>query len=170
MKKYLISVVLLLTACGAPPVGQSGASGDSGLAGSSGSQGSQGAQGAPGTPGTGLTIDTVKYCSKIDNGVGPTLFLQYQIVTYSTGDKFLTCSITDNTAQYTNAVIYKASQLGAVTNICKLTYDLQNNSAGYWTFSSQADGTGINSRYLSTNSPYSGHTLAFNDTDCILTP
>ncbi len=162
MKKLILGL-LLLTACGTPQTGQSGATGESGQ------NGSAGPQGPSGTPGSGLTIDRVVYCSKLDNGVGPTLFLQYQIVTYSTGDKFLNCSITDASAEYTNTIIYKANQVGASLNNCKVTYDVQNSNAGYWTFSTLTDGTGINSRYLDSNSSYSGHTLYFTNNDCVVT-
>lgn len=158
MKKYILGL-LLLTACGTAPAGQQGQSGDSGAQGESGQNGLPGATGASGT---GLTIESTKYCSKLDNGTSSTLFLQYQIVTYSTQDKFIVCSVSGSRFQVTNTVVYKSSQVGAVTNICKVTYDDQNNNSGFWTFSTQSDGTTPTGQYL-------GHTNTFADNNCVIT-
>lgn len=124
-----------------------------------GPAGPQGPQGTAGTNGTGLTLSSIRNCSKIASGL---LFI-YQIATYSTGDTAVNCSISTAVAAYTGLSIYKAGTPGATTHSCTVGYDVDTATAGYWVFTSNASTTAV---YNDSGSASNGLTITFALTDC----
>ena len=116
MKKLLLAFSML-TACelGKPgPAGADGAAGERGPAGESLGQ-----------------ITSKKMCSVSSNG----LVFYHTIITYDTNDRYVSCSITDDNHQYTNAGFYESNQIGALNSLCILNYDLEDDgTGGYWLF------------------------------------
>lgn len=112
----------------------------------------------------GLTINNVRYCSKYEGGIT----LKHNVVTYSTGDKFVYCSIGDNLNQYSSSIVYRSVQTGAMTEGCLLTYDIDTASAGFWNFSVNS---GVRTAvYNDSVSSSNGTTVTFASSDCITSP
>lgn len=138
-----------------------GAQGEQGQKGDTGDTGPQGPQGPQGTAGTpGMTIATNLACSRVTSG----MIFEYQLVTYSTGDVFAACSISDGSATYYNSRIYRSTQSGAVTGDCLLTYDIDTVSAGYWTFSHSGGGSTV--VYHDSTSANNGTTVSYSSGEC----
>jgi len=106
----LMSVIMFASGCGSEP------------------EATQGTVGPAGASGAYLT--SVRTCSKISSG----LYFEYSIAFYSTGEKFVKCSISDASAQYSNSAYYLKTQAGNSSATCLLTYDLDASTGGYWTF------------------------------------
>lgn len=123
--------------------------------------GDDGEAGPPGPPGAaGVTVDTNRFCSVISGGV----LLSYQVVEFSSGDALALCSISDNASTYSGHVFYRAGQVGAVTGLCLMAYDLDTFSGGYWEF--RRDG-GEHAVYHDTGSAFDGTTVLFPAANCI---
>lgn len=117
-KRSILALVLssaILSACGSePPV--------------------NGAAGPAGESGSALT--SVYTCSKIALGV----MFQFSVAYYSEGERVVTCSISDASAQYTNTVHYMDTQAGYSSSLCLLTYDMDASTGGYWSFTKFGSG------------------------------
>lgn len=144
--------------------GSPGPQGEPGPAGSPGPQGptgATGATGADGEDGAGLTIASGFQCSKIS---GALAFI-YQSITFSTGDRWLTCAIEDLASSYSESQFYKANQAGATSGWCMVTYDLDAATAGFWSFTSNSGRTAV---YNDSSSGSNNTTITFADSDCTL--
>lgn len=105
-------------------------------------------------------ISTNKQCLKTQWG---NLF-SFQLVTYSTGDIYISCEIQDSIFSYTTANVYKAGQNGATTKSCLVTDDLDAASSGYWVFKDTADAVSI--VYHDSGSANNGKTVSIATSDC----
>lgn len=111
-------------------------------------------------PLTGL-ISTNKSCIKVFGGK----IFEYRLVTYSTGDVFVTCSISDDLSTYSDSALFKASQEGAATGACILVYDIDAASAGFWRF--ETSGATATITYNDSGSASNGNTVPITESDCV---
>ena len=133
LKAFLTLTVLGLTACGSP--GATGATGDAGATGAQGAAGPTGATGATGAPGVGVTIASGFNCNKIANGLNYT----YEGVLYTSGDKWVKCSVTDGSGTYSDNRIFKTGDTNGTAFFCSIRHDFTNANYGTWSFSSTSD-------------------------------
>src|SRR5216684_447386 len=99
MRVQIVALIVcgVLVACG-------GSMGPAGPAGPAGATGATGAGGA-----SGLTITGTKSC-RGQAVVGINLLFQYQVVSYSNGDKMVSCSVTDGHGAYSSSNYWRSSQ------------------------------------------------------------
>lgn len=156
MKRIAIGGLLFfVTACG-------GAAGTNGTNGANGSRGVTGATGPTGA--AGMTISSSLYCSKTDSGSGTTLYYQYSSVIYTTGDRYVDCSVSDDAKEYTGSFLFSSTQAGAASGGCSVTYGLGTTDFGFWGFTSQSGTTKV--VYTDTGSAKNGYTYTFVSGDC----
>lgn len=108
------------------------------------------------------SLITVNRCSKIAGG----LLFQYVVNTFSSNDKFITCSVSGGAFQVFNAVFYKPTFVGHVSESCLLVSDADSDpTSGYWIFSVNA---GVRTAiYNDSSSAVNGYNVTFsNTTDC----
>jgi hypothetical protein len=79
---------------------------------------------------SGITISSTVNCSKYVGSV----IASYEIVSFSSGEKFVRCSIDDTTRTTTEARYLVNGQDVTATAKCLLTYDLDTASSGVWIF------------------------------------
>ncbi len=116
----------------------------------------QGASGA-----SGITINTITTCSKTTGGAT----FQHKITAFSTGDKFIYCSISNSLNTYSASTIYKSTQNGATNESCLITYDLDAATSGFWNFSLISGArTAV---YSDSGSTSNGVTVTFATSDCL---
>lgn len=132
------------------------------LAGCGGSAGATGATGASGT--NGETIVSELACNKLDAGSGTSLFYVYENVLYSTGDRFVTCTIQTNAVGISNSIIYRSYQVGATTGTCLVAADIDAVSGGFWEFTSQSGVT--KTTYIDSTSAENNYLYTFAPSDC----
>lgn len=176
-KKYLnVALRILLISgllisqfgCGQGPVGSTGSAGQTGSKGDTGNSGVNGNNGANGTDGVngsnGLTIQSGLQCSAVDSGSGVLLLYFYESVLYSTGDRFVTCSISTDLNEYSSSDLYVSTQNGAVSGGCTVTYDINVPNGGFWTFTSQNSVT--KTAYTDPGTGTNGYSFTFNAGSC----
>lgn len=128
-------------------------------------KGQDGTNGSNGTNGTnGLTISSIKYCKKTSGSIT----FDHNIVTYSTGDKWVYCAISNALDTFSASVMYLAAQNGATNESCIIVYDLDSASSGWWNFS--LSGTTRTAVYSDAASASNGTTLTFATSDCSTVP
>lgn len=132
-----------------------GEKGDKGETGAAGAQGVKGDVGASGT-----TVTSTRECSKI---VTQTYF-NYRVLTFSSGDKITTCSISNTDSSYSRTHFYRSTQNGAVEEYCSVIYDLDSGSGGFWQFVKTAGGA--TATYSDNVSPSDGEVVTFSASDC----
>ena len=115
--------------------------------------------GPQGPSGESIQIESIFNCTKIS-----TYFFSYQGVTYSTGDVFVRCEISDNISSFSTSNFYKSTQSGASNYSCVLTFDVDTASAGFWQFTFTS-GT-KKAVYSDTGSGSNGSTLTYASGDC----
>lgn len=140
---YLMSICLLMSAC-------------------SGRGGSSTASPTPTTPDPTVNEDSltsVVRCFKIASG----LSFEYVANNFSSGDKYVTCSVAGNSIQVFQSVFYKSTFAGYSTEGCILVSDADATpSSGFWTFSKNS---GVRTAvYSDSGSGVNGTTITFNNT------
>lgn len=108
----------------------------------------------------GMELSHGYYCSKLDS-----YYFQYTIWVYTSGDKFINCSVTGASHQSTEVALYRADQVGADTDACSLTFDIETNSGGYWEF--ESNGSSRTATYHDAGASVDGYVLSFASGDCI---
>lgn len=150
MKKVItltvvISLTLFLCDCG-------GSKGDAGPAGAAGAQGQAGATGT-----AGLTVTSDIKCNTTSSGLN--LGFIYEIVQFTGGTKFVTCSIYSTSETHSQSHYWPTSQSGNTNGTCLLTNDVDTASSGYWNFS-YSNGT-AQAVYTDSSSVNNGATITF---------
>lgn len=142
---YLMSICLLMSAC-------------------SGGGGSSSA--TPVTPSNPTvnedSLSNVVRCFKIASG----LTFEYVVNNFSSGDKYVTCSVAGSSIQVFQSIFYKSTFAGYSTEGCILVSDADASpTSGYWTFSKNA---GVRTAvYSDSGSGVNGTTITFNNsTEC----
>lgn len=102
-----------------------------------------------------------RYCSQLDGN----LLLEYQVVRFPSGDMQVICSITDISSEHTASIYYRAGDTGTATALCRLGYDFDVASGGYWDF--RADAPGERATYSDAGSAWNGFVATFAGTDCV---
>lgn len=126
-----------------------------------GPTGPQGPPGANGEPGTaGLSISSSFSCFKTVSGNR----YNYSSATYTTGDRWVTCGVDGISYSSSNTYLYRASQIGATTGSCFVTYDLDAASGGSWTFS-DTSGT-KQAKYTDVVSGSHNTTIVYTGAEC----
>lgn len=127
-----------------------------------GSGGSPAPSASPSTPDNTATEDslsTVVRCFKIASG----LSFEYVVNNFTSGDKYVTCSVAGGSIQVFQSVFYKSNFAGYAAESCLLVSDADNNpTSGYWTFSKNS-GTRT-AVYSDSGSGVNGTTITFNNT------
>lgn len=80
--------------------------------------------------GTTSTISKWEY----DHAIYSSALFEYTVVTYSDETRWVSCSISDSSKQYSSSVVYPINHPNNAMAVCTLTYDTDAGSAGYWTF------------------------------------
>lgn len=129
--------------------------------------GTDGRAGMAGTDGEdGAYAEQNLACSAIDSDA--LLLLEYQVVDYSNGDVWTSCSVSDNYVEGNETSFYLAGQNGAVTAACLVTMDTSGDlTAGWWEFA--IDGDEVSATYWDPDDINDGYAYAFAPADCILT-
>jgi hypothetical protein len=169
MRRYMILVALLALAgaCEGPmgPSGPEGPRGEMGERGSPGETGEPGRDGADGQPGRdgadGHRAVRSTYCTALIE-IG--LALEYDIVEYSDGGVWLSCSVSDPGATYSSSRYYDARQNGARTKGCEVTYDIDTPNFGWWRFTAEDDSPRV--EYRDTQSPDDGREYVYSMDNC----
>lgn len=149
------SSLLLFAACG----------GDPGAAGAVGPKGASGLNGVDGQTGAGgETIASGIGCAKVDAGSGVSALLVYESIIYSTGDRFVSGSVSGNSLQSSGTEMFKSTQAGALSGGVTVVADIDAASSGAWTFTSQAGVT--KAVYNDVTSAHNLYTYTFAAGDC----
>lgn len=137
MKRSLLAVIAVLVVGCDGPVGAPGPEGPRGPAGPQGPSGS-------------VAPARVRHCvGTIGGGV-----VKYNRVIYPSGDVLTSCYYGDSSRSYSNMEYWPVGTIGARDGTCFLTYDLDANTGGYWTFTTIG---GITSAtYTDSGSPANG--------------
>jgi hypothetical protein len=120
--KYLITIVLIflmptLAGCG----------------GSQGEKGEKGEAGAPGVNGTSdMSVQSDTKCQTVNPGLG--MGFTYEVLTFTGGNKFVTCGVYNNTGEYSATHFWAKNQSGNTQATCLVLGDADAPSAGYWEF------------------------------------
>lgn len=170
MRNALVVAVAGLLACGgeggkdgAP--GPAGPPGVDGVDGTNGADGADGQDGAPGAAGGGTQPVSKKYCSKVDLG----FLFTYKTAVYSNGDRWVACSLADGGAEYSSSDIYLASQAGAGSGYCAVSYDADaGDGTGWFAFTDTASAAQV--VYNDPGAPSDQATVAMAAGDCITAP
>lgn len=150
-----IAILLSIAGCGKLPQGETGAQGPRGIA---------GLDGAEGPTGAAETIATGYICSKTDSGSGVTITLNYQSATYVTGNRFVTCSVANNSTQSSNSNLHPYGSLGSISGSCAVVADIDAASGGTWTFTNT--GGSPHAVYTDATSLHNNYTYTFVAADC----
>ena len=143
-KLYLVPLVVLLANCG-------------------GSPGEQGPAGPAGT--AGFTLKSNKRCVKTDTGSGLYLIFQYQILEFTSGDRFMNCSLDYSDSTYSQTMFFPAGTAKGDRAECIMVFDVDSASYGFWTFTT-VGGTS-KAVYSDTGSSKNNYTVTFSDvSDC----
>lgn len=112
--------------------------------------------------GESSAIASSKLCSIVDSGY----YFSYQVMTFTTGEVLVNCSI--HTSSYTsgNSAYWMSTQNGAAASGCIITEDVDATaSGGYWAFETNS-GT---STVEYTDSESANHGLVLTFTNCSTT-
>ncbi|MCI0573735.1 MAG: hypothetical protein L0Y66_23615 [Myxococcaceae bacterium] len=122
--------------------------------------GPPGPPGPQGPAGTNAGIQSGRWCGKIDGG----WFFNYDVVTYATGDKFVSCSVETDFSTNSSATMWKAGQNGATDAACSVTADSDSTATGgWWRFSDEG---GPRAVYSDSGSTLNGDVVTFTPSDC----
>lgn len=113
-----------------------------------------------------IAVSSNETCSKVDVGSGVSLLYQYQSVLYTSGDRLITCSISNSTGEYAHTIFYRSSQAGAQTGTCIVGQDIDALSSGYWTFSDDLVTLVKKTLYTDASSVKNGYTYTFVAANC----
>jgi hypothetical protein len=129
--------------------------------------GPEGPAGQPGTNGTdgrngtdGSAFAKITLCEHVTSA----LLFDYELSTYTTGEVLAICAVTDAAASYATSVVWPDATIGATQGICRVGYDLDAVSGGYFEF--RADGS-RRATYHDAASPYDGTMVAFSSAECV---
>lgn len=95
-----------------------------------------GEQGPPGPAGPVEGAVSNRFC-RMQTG---SLYLQYQIVRYASGDMLVICSVSDAASHHTDSIYYRNGDTGTADALCWVYHDFDAATGGYWNF--QQDGSG----------------------------
>ena len=130
------------------------------LPGCSGDPGRDGVDGAD-----GAYAEASLACSAVDSDA--LLLLEYQVVDYSNGDVWTSCSVSDNYVEGNETAFYFAGQNGAVSAACLVTMDTSGDAtAGWWEF--VIDGADVRATYWDPDDINDGYVYEFVPADCTL--
>lgn len=108
------------------------------------------------------SLSSVVRCFKVSSGLG----FEFVVNNFTSGDKYITCSVSGNSIQVFQSVFYKSNFSGYATEACILVSDADSTpSSGYWTFSKNS---GVRTAvYSDSGSGVNGTTITFsNTTEC----
>lgn len=128
-----------------------------------GKDGMDGRDGLDGHDGENASIEVVAStvnCSKIFGGV----YFKYRIVTFSDGSKQVICAAEDGMYSSSGIITYLSTQVGATSEYCSFTLDLENYSGGWWKFEN-VSGTRT-ATYNDIASASDNTTITFAESDC----
>lgn len=125
-------------------------------------KGQEGPAGLNGSP--SVSVSSELLCTALDAGSGATAIYTYEIITYSSGDKLVICSLRVNAGQYENAVFLKQSQGGNQNASCVVNTDVDAATAGFWTFTSQGGVT--KNVYSDAGSVHNNYSYTFTSGNC----
>lgn len=149
MRFLIFALILLNVGCGSDPEVLKGEKGDTGSIGPSGI--------------AGMTVSSNRQCIKSD-GVQNLIYI-YQVLTFTSGDKFIECSVQSSGAQFSSSQYYTSSQQGAITSSCMVGADKDTSSFGSWNFKTTS---GVESLiYSDSGSASNGYSYVFLSSDCV---
>jgi hypothetical protein len=121
--------------------------------------------GTPGIDGAdGAYAESSLWCSAIVDG----LLFEYQVVDYSNGDVWVSCSVGDNLAESGESSFYLAGQTGAAIAACAVTYDYSGElTEGWWAFTIGSDGI-AGATYDDPGDLNDGDYFEYGSADCTL--
>jgi Collagen-flanked surface repeat len=127
---------------------------------------SDGEMGQPGRDGReGFSVSKKISCGGTVERDGTLLYgLSYQVVEYTTGAVFVTCSISNAASEASASEFYDANQIGARSRGCNVTMD-DTPSFGYWSF--KFGSSGYAATYNDSSSTNDGYTLSFDGVDAL---
>lgn len=100
------------------------------------------------------------------------IIFSYSIVEFNSGDKLISCQITDpNGKSMHNTTYYRASQVGAATEVCIVDYDVEGSGFGYWKFEKNNDPSydPYHMKYTEVGSASDGLIINFELNECTKT-
>jgi hypothetical protein len=101
-------------------------------------------------------------CSTVEND----LLYEYEVVAFSTGDIWTSCSVSDFYVEAGEAWYWFEDQVGAATARCSVTLDSSGGAtAGWWEFAATTGGT--SATYNDSGDVNDNYTLNFADSDCV---
>jgi hypothetical protein len=125
--RYLIPMLLILTACGSSPD-------ISGIKGDKGDTGLQGPQGTSGSSSSDITSIKTCFTEDITYRPGTQIGIYYQEIKYSNGYKNVNCSVKYNQAPYSHTQTLAPTDSDYTLGVCKVYFDVNDASNGYWTY------------------------------------
>lgn len=101
-------------------------------------------------------------CSKITGG----LYFEYSSASFSDGSRFVSCSVSDSYAAYSNSQFYGPGRTGTATGYCSVGYDVEwNGTGGWWAFTDS--GSSVSAVYSDSGSSSNGSSVSFSgSSDC----
>lgn len=127
-----------------------------------GSKGDTGDAGATGA--AGMTSKSGLNCFATDSGSGTALTYYYNSIMYTSGDRFVACSISTGLGEYSHSEMYRYDEFGAISGSCIVTYDLDGVGSGFWSFSSQSGTT--KTTYTDPGDSANGYSFTFSSGVC----
>jgi hypothetical protein len=126
-----------------------------------GLQGEPGPAGSPGPSGADGNTATVNVgCNKVTGGY----MFRYHVVTFSTGDVLVSCSVSDSLYTSSDSIYYRSTQVGASTKGCQVIHDSSGAAtSGFWKFKTESTRTAT---YTDVGSAIDGTVITFADSDC----
>jgi hypothetical protein len=120
--------------------------------------------GTPGIDGAdGAYADEKVSCVAVADG----LLFSYEVVDFSNGDVWASCSVSDPYVEAEDSVFYIAGQNGAANASCLVTMDATGEpTAGYWQFA--ISGADVTATYNDAGDVNDGYVLTFLASECTL--
>lgn len=110
----------------------------------------------------GTFLESSRLCRRLSNGLG----FEYNVYTYSNGDKLITCGIANGFSQFNNTELYRADQRGAENESCSVFYDVSEPyEFGWWLFESIGS-LGPRATYNDAGSIFDGVVERFSANEC----
>jgi hypothetical protein len=115
-----------------------------------------------GTPGEdGAHAEAQLTCSAVTDG----LLFEYQVVDFSNGDVWTSCSVGDAYVEAGESSFWIAGQNGAANAACNVTLDQSGEAtAGWWAF--EIDGPVVSATYHDSGDVNDGFVLTFLPSEC----
>lgn len=105
----------------------------------------------------GVSITSVTSCSKLE-----TNRYEFKIVTYSTGTKFVFCSVSDSATTSSSSGTFLTGQAGATSEGCIVTHDIDTAGSGFFHFENNSGAR--TATYYDVGSASNGLVISFDST------